>query len=121
MGNVVVIGILAVIMIYAIKEDVKHLKGQGDCCGGGGEDIPVAFEKKELQGPVIGTKTVHIEGMHCDKCKARVERAINRIDGAAAVVDLKNHTATVSMDRPISDDMIRNAVSLQDYKVLSIE
>ena len=70
---------------------------------------------------MVATKTVHIEGMHCEKCKARVERAINRLEGASAKVDLKKNVAVVSMDRPVPDELISNAVTMQDYKVISIE
>ena len=50
-----------------------------------------------------------------------MERAINRIDGAAAKVDLKRKTAVVSFDRDISDEEIRKAVEKLDYKVVMIE
>ena len=121
MGNLIVIVILAVIVAFALRNTVKHLKGQGDCCGGGGEKIPVFEEEKKLQGPVIGTRTLHIEGMHCDRCKARVERAINHIEGASARVDLKKGIALVSLDREVPQEQLVNAVTLQDYKVTSVE
>ena len=59
--------------------------------------------------------------MHCENCKNRVERAINRIDGAVGKVNLKKSIAVVSFDREVSDEEIRKAVEEQDYKVLSIE
>lgn len=121
MGNIIVIAILAAVVLYALRNTVKHMKGQGNCCGGGGEEILLPEEKKELEGLVIGTRTLHIEGMHCDKCKAKVERAINRIDGASAQVDLKKGIAVVSMDRPVPEEQLVNAVKWQDYKVLSVE
>ena len=74
-----------------------------------------------FQGAKIGEKTVHIEGMHCENCKNRVERAINRIDGAVAKVDLKKKIAVVSYDREIAEEDIRKAVEEQDYKVTSIQ
>lgn len=121
MGNVIVIVILAAVIAYALRNTIKHMKGQGDCCGGGGEEIVVLEEEKKLQGPVIGTKTLHIEGMHCDHCKARVERAINHIEGASAKVDLKKGIAVVSLDREVPQEQLVNAVTLQDYKVTSVE
>jgi copper chaperone CopZ len=59
--------------------------------------------------------------MHCENCKNRVERAINRIDGAVAKVDLKKKIAVVSYDREIAEEDIRKAVEEQDYKVTSIQ
>ena len=78
-------------------------------------------DNKKLEGTKIGEKTVYIEGMHCENCKNRVERAINRIDGAVAKVNLKKNLAVVSYDRKIADDDIRRAVEEQDYKVISIQ
>lgn len=121
MGNIIVVAVLAVILIFAVKEAVKHLKGQGDCCGGGSEPVVLSEDKKKLNGPVVEKKIVHIEGMHCENCKARVERAINRIDGVSAEVDLKKKIAVVSCEKPVSDDLITNAVTLLDYKVVSVE
>ena len=73
-----------------------------------------------LTGPKIGEKTMHIEGMHCENCKNRVERAINRIDGAVAKVNLRKKIAVVSYDRELSDEDLRRAVEEEDYKVVSI-
>ncbi len=121
MSTLIVLAVLLLIVFFAARSTVKHMKGEGDCCGGGSGEIVVEEPEKKLDGPVTGTKIVHIEGMHCKKCKARVERAINRIEGASARVDLKKNIAVVTMDRPIQDDLIRNAVTTQEYKVLSIE
>ena len=121
MSTLIVLAVLLLIVFFAARSTVKHMKGEGDCCGGGSGEIVVEEPEKKLDGPVTGTKTVHIEGMHCEKCKARVERAINRIEGASARVNLKKNIAVVTMDRPVPDDMIRYAVTTQDYKVVSIE
>ena len=110
----IVIGIAA----FAIKNSIGHFKGEGGCCGGGETILP---DEKQLTGQKIGEKTVHIEGMHCENCKNRVGRAINRIDGAVGKVNLKKNIAVVSFEREVSDEEIRKAVEEQDYKVLSIE
>lgn len=118
MSTAIVCVVLAVIVVLAFVGSRKHFKGEGGCCGGGGGTIE---DVKELDGEKKGEKIVHIEGMHCDNCKNRVQRAINRIDGAAAKVDLKKKEAVVSYDRTVSDDDIRRAVEDEDYKVTSIE
>ena len=35
MGTVIIIGILAIIVVIAVISSVKHMKGEGGCCGGG--------------------------------------------------------------------------------------
>ena len=116
-STLIVLAIVAVIAFMALRSSIGHFKGEGGCCGGGESILP---DEKTLTGAKIGEKTVKIEGMHCENCKNRVERAINRIDGAVAKVNLRKKTAVVSYDREISDEDIRRAVEEQDYKVVSI-
>ena len=33
MGTAIIIGILAVIVVIAVISSVKHMKGEGGCCG----------------------------------------------------------------------------------------
>jgi copper chaperone CopZ len=117
-STLIVLLIVIVIAAFAMRSSIGHFKGEGGCCGGGETILP---DEKELAGTKIGEKTVHIEGMHCENCKNRVERAINRIDGAVGKVNLKKNIAVVSFEREVSDEEIRKAVEEQDYKVLSIE
>ena len=117
-STIIILVIVIAIAALALKGSIGHFKGEGGCCDTGGGTLP---DNKELQGAKIGEKTVHIEGMHCENCKNRVERAINRIDGAVAKVDLKKKTAVVSFDRDVSDEEIRKAVEELDYKVVMIE
>ena len=104
-STLIVLLIVIVIAAFAIKNSIGHFKGEGGCCGGGETILP---DEKQLTGQKIG-------------CKNRVERAINRIDGAVGKVNLKKNIAVVSFEREISDEEIRKAVEEQDYKVLSIE
>lgn len=116
MENLIIIGIIAVLVVVGIGSGVKHFKGEGGCCGGGSTVKP---RKKKLQ-KVIAKKTVIIEGMTCEHCKNRVEKSINEIDGAAAKVNLGRKEAIVSLDKEISDDVIRAAIEKAGYKVIEI-
>lgn len=118
LGTIIIILILAVIVFFAFRSGIKHMKGQGGCCGGGGDVKP---KKKKLQGKCIYEKIVFIEGMHCDHCKNSVESQINQIDGAAAKVDLKKKLAVVSVSRQVDDSEIKAAVEKAGFKVTSIE
>ncbi|MGN0164079.1 MAG: heavy-metal-associated domain-containing protein [Candidatus Ornithomonoglobus sp.] len=117
MGNIIIIAIIAIIIVIAAVSGFKHFKGEGGCCGGGKDVKP---EKKKLDGPVIATKVVRIDGMHCGHCKNAVEKRINKIDGAAAVVNLRKNIATVTMDREIDDQAIKNAVTDAGFACVSI-
>ncbi len=118
-ATVIIILVVAVVVFFAVRSSARHLKGEGGCCGGGGEVI--REEKKVLDGPVIGKKIVHIEGMHCENCKNSVERHVNKIDGASCEVDLKKNLAVVSYDRPIDDTRLRRTIELLDFTVTGIE
>jgi len=69
---------------------------------------------------VTGRKTVSIEGMKCQHCVNRVMEALNSIDGASAVVKLKKGVAIVSMEHPITDEELRDAVQFAGYTVTEI-
>lgn len=116
MENAIIIGILVILMAVGIHSSVKHFKGEGGCCGGGSEVKP---RKKKLKN-VIRKKIVIIEGMSCDKCKYSVERRINEIAGAAAVVNLRKKQAVVSMEQEISDEVLRAAVEDVGFEVVEI-
>ena len=64
------------------------------------------------------TKTMTIEGMMCKHCAARVEKALNAIDGVTAAVDLEAKTATVTGEA--TDAVLRKAVEDAGYTVVSI-
>ena len=118
-GNMIVIAVILAILAVAGVSARKHFKGQGDCCGGGGGTVKA--ERKTLDQPEVQRWRMQIEGMHCENCKAAVERQINRIEGAACEVDLKEKTATVHCDRPIDPETLRRTVALMDYRVTGID
>ncbi|MCD8357306.1 MAG: cation transporter [Clostridia bacterium] len=119
MGTYIIIAVLVVIVIFAARSGMKHMKGEGGCCGGSADEIVV--EKKELQGRKIDEKIVHIEGMMCDNCRKHVEKQFNKMDGVVADVDWKKGIAVLSLEREVSDNEIRQALAWSDYKITSIE
>ena len=68
------------------------------------------------------TKTMKIEGMMCGHCEARVKKCLEELpEVAEAVVSHENGTAVVHLSAEVSDDVLKNTVEAQDYKVLSVE
>lgn len=121
MENAIILLILVVILAFALKETIRHFKGQGACCGGGSGSRESKIPKKKLSGTVIGKKTVRIEGMHCENCVKSVTKAINQLEGASAKVSLKEKKAVVSYDRPLDNEKLKKAVENAGFKVVSIE
>ncbi len=66
-------------------------------------------------------KIIVIDGMHCPKCKARVENALNEIENVSAKVDLNKKTATVSLKADVADNVLIEAVTELGFQVVSIE
>jgi len=116
MENVIVIVILAVILLVAVLRTVKHFRG-GGCCSSGSTTIR---DKKTLSEPVLGEKTLTIEGMSCENCEIRVQNALNRLDGVLCKVTWRKKTASVSYSTEVSDDVLRETVEKLGYRVTSI-
>ena len=66
-------------------------------------------------------KKLVIEGMMCAHCQAHVEKALNAIDGVEAKVNLETKTATLTLSKDVSDDVLRGAVTEAGYEVVSIQ
>lgn len=116
MENIIIIAILLILVVIGIRSTKKHFRGEGGCCGG---SAPAPKQRKKLN-TVIGKKSVTIEGMTCEHCKARVENAINDIDGAVAKINLSKKEAIVSFEKHIDDEAICAAVEKAGYTVLEI-
>ena len=80
---------------------------------------PVARTKEE---PVAMKKTMHITGMMCGHCEARVKKALEAVDGVdEALVSHEAGTAVVTLSKDVADETLKQAVEAQDYPVTSIE
>lgn len=115
MENLIIIVIVAVALFFGIRYTISHFQGKGGCCGGS----TYKPRRKKLDS-VIAKKTICISGMSCENCQNRVMEALNRIEGASAVVSHKKGTAVVEMDRPIEDSLLKSAVEDAGYMVTEI-
>ena len=67
-------------------------------------------------------KTLHVEGMMCGHCEARVKKALEALPAVdEAVVSHEAGTAIVTLNAEVSDADLKKAVEDQDYKVTGIE
>ncbi|GIZ10350.1 heavy metal translocating P-type ATPase [Flavobacterium sp. UMI-01] len=55
--------------------------------------------------------TYTINGMHCNSCRAKVEKALNVMDGVTAEVTLDPPQAIISMQKPIQLDEFQEAIA----------
>ena len=90
---------------------------------------PAAAENtaEPISAPVVKEdnamkKTLHVEGMMCCHCEARVKKALEALPAVdAAVVSHEAGTAIVTLNAEVSDADLKKAVEDQDYKVTGIE
>ena len=78
-----------------------------------------AIEQSKIKGGNGMQKILKIEGMSCSHCSARVESALNAIEGVSATVELKKKRAVVKTD--VADDVLIKAVEDAGYKVVGIK
>ena len=115
MENIIIIAIIAVIMLLAIRETIKHFSGKGGCCGG--SDYK---PKKKRLSKVICKKVFTVDGMHCEHCKRRVEEVVNDIKGVAGIVNLKKGELTVSYGFEVDDNEIIEKLTKRGYTVVNV-
>ena len=85
-----------------------------------GKDKKIKVKEKKENKTM--KKTMKIEGMMCGHCEARVKKTLEALDAVAeAEVSHENGTAVVTLNSEVADDVLKNAVEEQDYKVLSID
>ena len=85
-------------------------------------------KKSDAEAPEVKTedhtmkKTLKVEGMMCGHCEARVKKALEALPEVdEAVVSHEAGTAIVTLNAEVADDMLKNAVEAQDYKVTGIQ
>lgn len=70
---------------------------------------------------LIMTKKIIIEGMMCEHCTGRVEKALRAVSGVTDVVmSLEEKSATVTADGT-GDDVLKDAITEAGYEVVSIQ
>ena len=85
-------------------------------------------KKSDAEAPEVKTedhtmkKTLKVEGMMCGHCEARVKKALEALPEVdEAVVSHEAGTAIVTLIAEVADDVLKNAVEAQDYKVTGIQ
>ena len=84
---------------------------------------PAAVANKEsTKEDTAMKKTLTVEGMMCGHCEARVKKALEALPEVdEAVVSHEAGTAIVTLNAEVADDVLKNAVEAQDYKVTGIQ
>ena len=66
-------------------------------------------------------KVITVEGMMCNHCTGRVQKALEGVEGVASVaMSLENKTATVELSGEVADDALKAAIVDAGYEVTQI-
>ena len=98
--------------IQSIQSEPK----QNETAAGTDETKDNSYTKEDI----VMEKTIDIEGMSCAHCVKHVTEALNAIDGVKAEVSLENKNAKVSLQKEVSDDVLKEAVVKAGYEVKGI-
>lgn len=67
-------------------------------------------------------KTVYIEGMMCNHCTSHVKKVLEALEGVvSADVSLENNCAVLTLDSDVSDKLITDTITENEYTVVRIE
>ncbi len=119
-STAVICVILAVICIFSVKKYRKKLTS--GCCGVSarpGVKINKVKDRDKSHYPY--RVLLKVDGMSCGSCAARVENALNALDGVWAQVDLGEEQADVRMKREYGEQELKAAVKTAGYTVYRVE
>lgn len=84
-----------------------------------------ALRLKNFKGGITSMtteKTMMIEGMSCGHCTARVQKALEALDGVeSAVLSLEEKKAVVTMNQELPHNLLKQTVTEAGYEVVEIK
>ncbi len=96
----------------AAKETVKEAAKEAD-----NKNASQNISKEEIKM----TKTIIIEGMSCGHCTARVQKALETLEGITAVtMSLEQKSAEITLDQEISNQLLTQTITDAGYEVVEI-
>lgn len=78
-------------------------------------------EDKEMFGKKKFDVEFGVEGMSCEHCSARVEEALKQLEGVTAEVNLKKKAAYVTLEKEVSDEILKETIENAGYRVTEIK
>ena len=118
-ATVVIAVLLILIALLALRSYRKRLSS--GCCGTSGERVKRnrVADRDKSHSPYQAVLSV--DGMVCGNCAARIENALNGLDGVWADADVGAKQVTVRMKQPLPEDRLRSTVNaIGGYTVLSV-
>jgi Cu2+-exporting ATPase len=91
--------------VHSTRHDHKHKQKQ--------------ISHTQIQEEQTMEKTLNIEGMMCAHCEAHVKKALEALEQVdQAVVSHEAGTAVITLNAPVDEAALRQAVEAEGYKVV---
>ncbi|MGN0437316.1 MAG: heavy metal translocating P-type ATPase [Lachnospiraceae bacterium] len=79
-------------------------------------------KQKNIKENKMMRKTLKIEGMMCGHCEMHTKKALEALEGVTeAEVSYQTGTAVVTLEKEVSDELLKQAVTDQGYTVLDVQ
>ena len=123
MGTIIIVAILVVVAVVAARSGMKHMKGEGGCCGGGGDEVKHVKPQDTNVNDYDHVYRMDIEDMHCKNCAMRIENAFNEQPDRMAKVDLPGKFARIYTKKPVEEVVLKQTVWRAGYepKTVTVE
>lgn len=119
-ATILIVAVIGAGVLVGVRRYRRILRS--GCCGG--DAAAPAVKKLRVADRNLRhypyQKEIAVEGMTCGNCVAKVQNALNALDGVYAKVDLSQKRAMVRMRTELSDQLLRSAVVDSGYGVKSI-
>ena len=115
--SLILLILVASLVCYAVFRSVRRFKKGSACCGEHEEDMKRTDVRDKNRRHYPFLAEAGITGMTCGNCAARVENALNSLDGIWATVRIDTQKAIIRGKQPIEEHRIREAVHRAGYGV----
>ncbi|MDO5424878.1 MAG: heavy-metal-associated domain-containing protein [Eubacteriales bacterium] len=118
-ADLIITLVLVCICIYSVISYRK--KVSNGCCGTGSDAEKKVRVKDKNKSHYPYSVRAGVRGMTCSHCKARVENALNEIEGVWATVNLEDNSVLVRSKQPLPEGELRSAVAGAGYAVTDVK
>lgn len=120
MSTAILCILLIVIVVFGLRSYLKRLTS--GCCGASPQPGVKKNKVRDRDKSHYPYRVLlKVDGMSCGVCAARVENALNAMDGVWAQVDLGEEQADVRMKTEYGDQELKAAVRAAGYTVYRVE
>ena len=118
--TVIIVLVLVAIAVLSVMSYVKKLRS--GCCGASDEKVKRVRVADRDKSHYPYSVVLTVDGMVCGNCAARVENALNALEGVWASADVGHGTVMVRMKQSLEEQLLRSTVNqIGGYTVMKVE